>query len=229
MAFLTPAAPAHRARRQRAIGAATASLPTPDDAVSTILATIGRGPEHVLQEGLGWYLAANSIARDISTDTGVAVAQCAGVLAALSPQTSWAENIRLAHEACSDPTTPTTGHTTDATDKADRILTGEDPLAVLGGRKVRSFYRNILTPTTAGPVTVDRHAIDLLVGRKGAVNDRILERPGAYVYAAAAYRAAARELAILPHQAQAIAWLVWRHETDVLARHADPSGRPLEF
>ena len=42
-------------------------------------------------------------------------------------------------------------------DRACAILAGSDPYHVLGGRKERSFYRNILSPDTAGPVTVDRH------------------------------------------------------------------------
>jgi hypothetical protein len=97
----------------------------------------------------------------------------------------------------------------DALRKADAIAAGADPLDVLGGRKVRSFYRNIVGHT--GHVTVDRHAVAIVAGRP--LTDRegkVLERIGPYTYVAGAYRAAARRLGVAPTELQAVTWLVWR-------------------
>jgi hypothetical protein len=170
---------------------------------------------------MGWYDGAHSICADIATDTGYETSQVAGVLAAFSPQTGWSENIRLARQACeSDRSDRISGHTTNACAKVSKILfAGRAPEEVLGGRKVRSFYRNVLHPDVPGAVTVDRHMIDLLVGRRGAVNDRVLERIGAYNYAAALIRGAAREAGILPNQLQAVVWLAWRLEHNVSEHH----------
>ena len=80
---------------------------------------------------------------------------------------------------------------------------------MLGGRKVRSFYRNILGIDSA--VTVDRHAVAIVYGRP--LSDReikLLERAGAYTVIASAYRAAARRLGIAPSTLQAVTWLAWR-------------------
>ena len=75
---------------------------------------------------------------------------------------------------------------------------------------MRSFYANILRPDDPGPVTVDRHAVSILANDRGEERKRTLERMGAYTYCAGMYRDAARTLGIMPHQAQAIAWVTWR-------------------
>ena len=217
MAHLAPAAPRQRARRQRAIADAADRLPTPADMRSNLLQAVADASPAAEHEGMAWYLAAHSIAADMATRHGVTVRQGAGVIAALSPQCGWAENVRLADAACDAGVA--SGHTADACRKADAILSGSDPGDVLGGRKVRSFFTNICSPLTVGAVTVDRHAVDMLCGRRGAVHDRILERPGAYATCAAVIRATARELGYLPHVLQAVAWVSWRQTHDVAYRY----------
>ena len=176
---------------------------------------------------MGWYDSAHSICADIATDTGYDTRQVAGALAAFSPQTGWSENIRLTRQACGVSRSDLIrGHTGNACAKVSQILFADaDPHDVLGGRKVRNFYRNVMYPEMNGPVTVDRHMIDLLVGQRGAVNERILERVGSYQYAAAIIRREAREVEILPHQLQAIAWVHWRKLHDVKFNY-DP--KPVE-
>ncbi len=169
------------------------------------------------REGMEWYQTAHEVAIDIAHRNSISVMQAAGVLAAYSPMTGWIENIRLAsHNVESYPDIG--GHTSSVCGKVESILQGEIPTRVLGGKKVRSFYRNILYPDRPGPVTVDRHAIDLLCGKRGS-DSRILERVGVYTYATACFRGAARIAGIMPHQAQAIAWVHWRKIHDVTATH----------
>src|SRR5690606_6619528 len=92
----------------------------------------------------------------------------------------------------------------------DRILAGEDPLDVLKGDKVRSFYLNILGDTDA--VTVDRHAPELYLGKR--VADRARPSVGKRLYreASDASRTAAAQAPRqpTPRDLQAITWLVWR-------------------
>lgn len=217
MAHVTQATPRGRARRQAAYGRAADALPTFGEMRRNLLDTFNAAPPEAVSEGSAWYLAAHSIAADMAVRHGLSVRQCAGVLAALSPQTGWAENVRLADVACGEGSA--SGHTGDACDKADRILTGEDPSDVLGGRKVRSFFTNIVRPLSVGAVTVDRHCVDMLVGRRGAVAGRVLDRPGAYALCAAVVRSVAREVWMRPHEVQAVAWVAWRQAHDVAYRY----------
>lgn len=220
--FITPATPRGRGRRQSGIRAAGESLPTAGEMLANLRATLDSADFAHIDEGLGWYRVAHSIARELHEshpDTVRSVRHGAGIIAALSPQTGWAENISLAHQAAAAGSADGLAHFADATGKASRILRGEDPGDVLGGRKVRSFFSNILDPDRSGPVTIDRHAVDMLCGRRGAVKDRVLERVGVYLRCTAVIRSEARRMGWRPHEVQAVAWVAWRHAHDVAARY----------
>ena len=132
------------------------------------------------------------------------------LLAALSPSTEIERNHELVDELIR------LGDCSHAyglcIERGRRILAGEPALTVLGGRKTRAFYRNLLDPNRPGPVTIDRHAISLLYGLKlgDTTGLTILNRIGAYQWAAAIYRTVARRYGVLPHQLQAVTWLTWR-------------------
>lgn len=173
--------------------------------------------------GEDWYPEAHRHARRIARLADISVDSAAGIIAALSPRRGWGENLELAYAAA------TLGHAPDGVfddqaDKVNRILQGERSTDVLGGRKVRSFWRNIADPTRHGAVTIDRHAIAALVGRplSDAEADEVLKRIGGYRVAAGIYRRVARELGLVPNVLQAIVWTEWRFIHDVAARF-DPS------
>lgn len=158
-------------------------------------------------EGMQWYSMAHLFAAEIAqgdTDKG------AGVIAALSPNKRWTENMALAERACRSGVA--SGHVGDAVRKAQRILDGEASDDVLRGSKVRSFNRLIADPTNDFDVCLDRHAFDVAVGK---VTDdqarKILERPTGYEYLADIYRNVADRLGILPSAAQAVTWVHWRN------------------
>jgi hypothetical protein len=208
MSFMTPTTAPYRARRQASIADVRASLPSSDEMVDRIDAIFAQATEAEVTQGLGWYYQAHSLADEIGRRAGLDLEAGAGLMAALSPQCSWAENIARAWEAAETGAATGMG---DQTRKAERILSDEDPGTVLGGRKVRSFYRNIVDPDQAGAVTVDRHAVSIVFGF--SVDDRtvkVLERGGAYVLVASAYRTVARRHGMTPCQLQAVTWLVWR-------------------
>ena len=93
-------------------------------------------------EGEQWYREARAEARRISRRREVTLGQAAGVIAALSPRMRWSSNVRLADALCAG--FEVRGVFAANLAKAERILSGERPLDVLGGDKVRAFYRAIM-------------------------------------------------------------------------------------
>ena len=159
-----------------------------------------------LAAGRNWYPTAHQIA-DMMTDGDVKTG--AGLLAALSPQTSWWLNIELASDAY-DTGVPSR-HVADAVSKANRILAGVDPVQVLPmDRKTGHFYRCILDPTDTEAVCIDRHAHDVAVGTEYGESNRGLSAKGRYALIAHCYREAAQRLGELPLVVQAVTWVVWR-------------------
>lgn len=216
-----------RPRRQSAIREARTLIPKPSTLTANIRKVYDRTSPQERAEGSVWYgQLSDQVLADIRTAATVAGQpvpsrrHAAGILAALSPQSGWADNVNGAIEHV--VTGNMLAQTPDANGKASRIHKGEDPFTVLGGRKVRSFFANLSDPTAPGPVTVDRHAIAAAYGRPlDAREVKILERPGAYQLIAAAYRSVARDLGIAPHALQAIVWVRWRSDNPYRGRNGD--------
>lgn len=158
------------------------------------------------RDGLDWYDRARETARLLADGN---VRMGAGVLAALSPQTSWWLNVELAADAFEAGVA--TRHLGDACRKANRILRGEDPVDVLPmERKTGHFYRCIVDPSDPDPVCVDRHAYDVAVGIPLGDWNRGLSAHGRYRLVADAYRAAGDRVAMTPSAVQAVCWVAWR-------------------
>lgn len=160
-------------------------------------------------EGMAWYAGARAFAATLDSD----VNRAAGVIAALSPLQQWPVNMAMAaamyegRRNCGLP---------DNVAKAERILNGESPLDVLGGKKVRAFYLNIIGSGNDEAVTIDRHAIAVCEGR--AIPDNEIKayfgakRNRQYV---SEYVAAAKILSkefgpVTAAQVQATVWVWWR-------------------
>jgi hypothetical protein len=158
-------------------------------------------------EGYAWYRVANGIASMIGDGD---VRRGAGLLAALSPQTSWWLNVELASDAADHGFA--SGHFQDACRKARRILAGEDPEAVLPmRRKTGQFFLCIADPQHPTAVCVDRHAHDLMVGRPFGDASRGLTAHGRYAVVADCYRRAGARLGLTPATVQAVTWVAWRN------------------
>jgi hypothetical protein len=153
--------------------------------------------------GERWYITANQLAYAIS---GGDVIKGAGVLAALSANKSWTENVKLARHAFATGTPAK--HVRTQLEKAERIMAGEPPLDVLGGFKTTDFYLCVSDPTHPYAVVVDRHAHDLAVGQIYGNRDRGLSAKSRYDLIADAYRSAAKQLGTLPLVVQAVSWVV---------------------
>jgi hypothetical protein len=128
-----------------------------------------------------------------------------GIVAALSPRVRWSVNLvwsRVLIDAYRSGADVPRVSTTRNRDLAWRIASGERPLDVLGGQKVRAFYRNLSGNTRA--VTVDVWAAR--AAGFDMPDSKSLTRHQ-YAEISAAYRRAARLTGIEPAELQAAIWI----------------------
>ena len=173
-----------------------------------VVAVYRRATPEQLARGRNWYQDAHDLALELDAHSP---ARGAGVIAALSPMIQWERNAALARGAfLAGVGFGTYGANTR---KASAILRGEDPLEVLGGRKVRAFYACIVNPEGSDAVCVDRHAHDIAVGQRCTDETRAaLASERTYQAFVRAYLRAARVLDVPASHVQAVTWLVWRDE-----------------
>jgi hypothetical protein len=161
-------------------------------------------------EELRWYDYAGRFCAGLDLDHDLPSGTSAGVVAALSPLQSWESQVKYTPAVIvaglAGERIPGAGWFANK-DKAARILQGEAPLDVLGGDKVRSFYRNLTGDWSA--VTIDRHAVNI-AGWTGAKHDNRSNNPH-YATIATAFRQAAKTLGLAPAEIQALTWCFWRN------------------
>lgn len=173
-----------------------------------------------IQDGEDWYARANLIARNLARQYGIDVHTVAGVIAALSPNNRWDRNVADAESLIR---VHVAGDEVDAVRvctfgknkaKAIRILGGEDPRTVLGGRKVQAFYGCILGDND---VCVDGHAYAIWAGQRIPTSKTPSISDKLYDAISHDYRVATEQInaitgkQYLPCQVQAITWVVWRN------------------
>ena len=175
------------------------------------------------ERGRVWYAKAHETAHRLAQSYGVTPTVAAGVIAAMSPNTSWRANVTLATRIL-ERGDASRGGLPNSLARAQRILDGEDPSEVFESstyQKVATFSLGIITNGREG-VCIDRHAWDVFTGiRHGdKASDRLPTRPKVagkrYVEAAAAYNEAAAILSeregreISGCEVEAVTWLAWR-------------------
>lgn len=170
-----------------------------------VLDTFNAANVDEIREGLNWYQNAHRLACELDPTNP---SRAAGVIAALSPITSWERNVHLARKTYADGGL-FAGTLTRSWRSANMILTGTDPLDVLNGPKVRAFYSLIADPNSTA-VCIDRHAASIAMGKR--LTDNELNSVGRnYLRYVRCYVRAAKELCILPSQVQAVTWVHWRN------------------
>ena len=185
-------------------------MTTAKEVCSHVLRWYRKANRHQRRHGLQWYKNAHKFCRVLGESTGYSTETVAGILAALSPQLAWGDNLLGCLSLVKTEVIPANLNIYPANiDKAHRILAGESPLAVLGGHKVRAFYCNVLKPIHSRQVTIDTHT--------ARVAFNTLELPPQWVFTPKGnrilqqgYRLAARRRRMLPLRLQAIVWLVMR-------------------
>lgn len=172
------------------------AYPKHDEMVVNLLEHYEQCDHDDLATGVRWYSDTRRYARLLATEHGGGVGRAAGIIAALSPQIQWERNKLLAAEVMCDGRV--TGQSRANVLKSLRIYDGERPLSVLGGPKVRAFYRAIMGDEDAA----------VLDGWMS----RALGRPVAFFSArqyercAAALREAASYTSLTTAQFQAVVW-----------------------
>ena len=160
--------------------------------------------------GALWYENARKIGRELDRVFALTPNSGAGILAALSPSTSWEINMREAWLFCENGWSRMQSRANNL--KALRIGSGEAPLDVLGGNKVRAFYQCIIDSFDKR-ACIDRHAVAVYMGRP--VPDREIKwlaRVGIYERIAAAYQRVADQFGVAVEVVQATTWEAWRSE-----------------
>jgi hypothetical protein len=108
----------------------------------------------------------------------------------------WSSNVALAEALCAGK--PVTGVLSANLEKAQRILDGERPLAVLGGDKVRAFYRAIM----GDPEAV---VLDVWMMRAAGWQKATLSK-SEYASLSEALTSAAERVGLDPADFQAVVW-----------------------
>ena len=191
-------------------------LPSDKEAEERIFALYEQLEPWQKEEGFIWYFQAfhqcQAIVDEFS-DLDLSHDQVAGIIAALSPQASWEQNIDYVRMLLSEGTAPTLGH---AVKSAMEIRFGAEPISVLHAShrnnwKVRAFHSNISSPDTSEDVTIDRHAWNLIFKDTKAIKRAGRRIPLVdYRWAEERYRTVAGAIGCKPHQLQAATWLRWK-------------------
>jgi hypothetical protein len=113
-----------------------------DKLTQNLLRHFAEATEAEREAGRVWYRNARREARALAKAHNVTVRRAAGVLAALSPNVKWADNV-VGARSIFEGYGKLAGYSSNAA-KARRIAAGEAPSAVLRGPKVTRFYRAIL-------------------------------------------------------------------------------------
>jgi hypothetical protein len=189
-----------------------------------ILAVFFQASEDELQEGKAWYANAFDTAKAIASryDLPGGIDTVAAVIAALSPNNRWNRNVRDAESLirvyCAGGEIDALKVSSYGQNKAKavRILKGEPPLDVLGGNKVRAFYRCIAGHTGLD-VCIDGHAFSIWSGQRVTTSKTPSISDKLYAAIAEDYRRAAVVVSSVTgvcysaSEVQAITWVVWRN------------------
>ena len=172
-------------------------------------------------EGTRWYTDAHGIAKQVSgmlDSDDIRVG--AGIIAALSPQMEWGDNVSEAILICS------TGYSTKQTqannDKAILIGSNQDPDDILGGEKVTAFYHAMVRPTGQGKPVVDRHAIWVYYGKPVTSKElsRVFGNKKVMRRIQSAYIRAGRETGQHHNVVQATTWVQHRKNKGIVKETA---------
>ena len=168
-----------------------------------------------LLAGETWYHQALALAEELADKHDISHVNVAYAIAALSPQKDWITNQVAIIELCETGTTRFQSGVN--IHKANRCLAGE--LSALRGPKVERFALAIINPLGDTTACIDRHAFSIWMGTKQTdVQQKVLQRKGAYELVADAYAEAAKILDVPVHIVQATTWVVWRDLHDVVRK-----------
>ena len=172
-----------------------------------------------IKHGMTWYLNANLYCKKISDELDIPLHIVVGVMSALSPNNKYERNIIDAHYLCKtfldgndmDSIKVSTYH--NMKKKAWHILeqmpTYEETIIILNGRKIISFFKNIMGDETE--ITIDGHARNIYYNdRQGLTTPNTNIKKLEYQDIQKAYQRASKKIGIKAYELQAITWVTWR-------------------
>lgn len=153
-----------------------------------------------------WYFRVNEYCVTLSETYSVPLVKVAGILSALSPNNSFASNIKSLEAFLRTKGNCKVTTYNSQKIKALTILNASDSITIdevkkiLGGLKTMAFFDNIVRPETSQDVTIDLWMIRHF-GIKGSLT------PKRYKDASNKIKKLANSLNLLPHQVQAKLWV----------------------
>lgn len=174
--------------------------------ITTLLQLFSKASSEDIDHGLRWYRDANKICVRLANKHRLPLYKVVGVLSALSPRNKWERNIKDTESVILHGMNASVCTFNANKEKAVRILEALTPAEVetiLNGRKVKSFFTNILLHDVPSTVTVDVWAMRS-VGLNRAPNKTL------YNQVEEAYKELGEIIGIKPHEAQAVIWSVVR-------------------
>ena len=159
-----------------------------------------------LKYGMTWYMRAHNECLLLSEVFDIPFNKVVGVVAALSPNNRWQQNLKDAWNFLETPSIDTKVCTfKNQRRKALAILQGggriDEITKILNGEKTKKFFTNIVNYDTSEDVTVDIWAYRSVGLEPKKKYYKLIEQ---------AYQESAKQLGMLPHQLQAIVWGVVR-------------------
>ncbi len=161
-----------------------------------------RTTPEVRASGVAWYRDARRLISTLARKYGRTRCTVAGIVAATSPRQSWGRNVVVSEEFLAGGAP--SGVFRDSATKARAILAGAKPLVVLGGRKVRAFYRALCGDDTACVIDV------WMLRACGLSGTARPNSNGLYARVERAVVAAARQLRVSVTEFQATLWITIR-------------------
>jgi hypothetical protein len=153
-----------------------------------------------------WYFQVNDYCKTISDTYNVPLIKVAGIMSALSPNTTFALNVKSLEnfiKTKGDCKVSTYGNQKIkalAIYNSSDDITVEEIKTILGGLKTQAFFDNIYRPEVSQDVT-----IDLWMIRHFKIKGSLT--PKRYKDASNKIKKLAKELNLLPHQVQAKLWV----------------------
>jgi hypothetical protein len=197
--------------------------------VNNILRYYDLATKTEILRGKNWYRDANYFADIMQQRHGHKKYQIVGIIAALSPQTNWQENKRIAELFLLGYREEL--HNGQQLFKAEQCLEAKKSqifkLLTKDGKKTSYFYNNILYCNYDNGVTIDRHAIGVCTQKPNKV--RAINNNGAqitkrqYDFFQTCFNEAAKKVNILPHELQAIVWSSYRRLRGLPSEYATQS------
>ena len=201
--------------------------------VANIQAVFYQATASEIEYGIAWYSIANKTAERLAKAYGVPFLTVCGVIAALSPNARWEQNIQSAEKMLTafnlgngiDSFTVTTYSQNkkkaweilssgEGKDGIIRLLNGVIKLPRLN--KTANFFLNIAFPESNDYVTIDGHAKNITLGIRQTLANNATVSPKEYPLLVEAYRQATEAINraegtnYRAHEIQAITWVCWR-------------------